>query len=277
MRLCTTTSLTRRGCFDMVPGKNEENEAKTSGKEEGTQKRVVIYARVSTKDQEKEKTINTQVDLLTPIIHKQNYDLVEIVKDEDVSGDTDPEKRPGLSRIMKMAENDAIEEVWVASRDRLARNVDLMGFIRVTLRRKGVKVLALDDSEEKFVDQVKDMLSEMELDKYRKKRLDGINRAIREGRTLHRPPFGYESVDKKLEVDEEKRGIIKGLFEDFNDPLMSLKKLADKYGLTRSMIQRIRSNPIYTTGEVRWQGKVIYHVEPIVPMEKEEENGDSDE
>ncbi len=257
----------------MVSEKSDEKSENTA--KMGT--KVVIYARVSTKDQEKEETVNTQIDLLTPIIQKEKCVLVGIIKDEDISGDSDPEKRPGFSGIIDMADRGEIDEVWVASRDRIARNVDLMGFIRITLQRQGVTVMALDDSKEKYLDKFKDVLSEMELDKYRQKRQDGINRAIRESRTLHRPPFGYISVDKKLVIDESKRGIIKALFRDFQEPMMSLKKLADKYELSRSMIQRIRSNPMYTTGEVRWQGKVIYNVEPIITEGKEDENDEETE
>lgn len=253
---------------------SEEVQENTVEEQKKNRKQIVIYSRVSTKDQEIENTINTQIDLLTPIIQKEGHTLVDIVKDQDVSGDSDPEKRPGFSRIVEMAQRKEIEEVWVASRDRVARNVDLMGYIRVILQREGVTVMALDDSKEKYLDKFKDVLSEMELDKYRQKRQDGINRAIREERTLSRPPFGYISEGKKLVVDESKRGIIKALFRDFEDPMMSLKKLADKFGLTRSMIQRIRSNTIYTTGEVRWQGKVIYTVEPLIKTKKEDEEPD---
>ena len=260
-----------RGCFDMVFEENNEN---GSENDIGDKKRIVIYARVSTKDQEEAETVNTQIDLLTPIIQKEGHELVKIIKDENVSGDTDPEKRSGFSRIIEMADRREINEVWVASRDRIARNVDLMGYIRTILDRKSVTVMALDDSKEKYLNKFKDVLSEMELDKYRQKRQDGINRAQREGRILQRPPFGYISEDKKLVIDESKRGIIRALFRDFEDPMMSLKKLADKYDLSRSMIQRIRSNSIYTTGEVRWQGKVIYKIEPIIQKEtvENEEN-----
>ena len=266
-----------RGCFDMISIENEKKEDEYARYEIKNGKRIVIYARVSTKDQEKEETINTQVDLLTPIVQKEGHTLVQIIKDQDISGDSDPEKRPGFSRIVEMAGSKDIDEVWVASRDRVARNVDLMGYIRTILQRAGVTVMALDDSSEKYLDKFKDVLSEMELDKYRQKRQDGINRAIREERTLSRPPFGYMSEGKKLVVDESKRGIIKALFRDFEEPLMSLKKLSDKYGLTRSMIQRIRSNTIYTTGEVRWQGKVIYSVEPIVTRAAGDENPEKPE
>ena len=203
----------------MVSTENVENES-ISNK---IDKKIVIYARVSTKDQEKEQTANTQIDLLTPIIQKEGHELIDIIKDEDISGDSDPEKRPGLARILDMAQAKEIDEVWVASRDRIARNVDLMGFIRITLNRLGVTVMALDDSKEKYLDKFKDVLSEMELDKYRQKRMDGIDRAKREKRTLQRPPFGYISVDKKLVIDESKRGIIRHYSAILTSPLCPLK------------------------------------------------------
>jgi DNA invertase Pin-like site-specific DNA recombinase len=87
---------------------------------------------------------------------------------------------------------------------------------------------------------------------------------------LQRPPFGYISIDKKLVIDERYRGLIKELFKDFENQNMSIRKLSLKYGLAPSLIQRIRSNPIYTTGEVKWQGKIVYHVEPIVKGESDE-------
>ena len=58
------------------------------------------------------------------------------------------------------------------------------------------------------------------------------------------------------------------LYKDFDNPYMSIRKLSLKYGLKPSLIQRIRSNPIYTTGEVRWQGRVVYKIESIVKKEK---------
>jgi DNA invertase Pin-like site-specific DNA recombinase len=170
-----------------------------------------------------------------------------------------------------MAEEKEFDELWVASIDRLAKDMDVVGYIRTLLRRQGIKVVSLDDSVEKAFNGPKDASDEMELDKYQQKRKDGVDRAIKEHRTLQRPPFGYISVDKKLVIDERYRGLIKELFKDFENQNMSIKKLSLKYRLAPSLIQRIRSNPIYTTGEVKWQGKIVYHVEPIVKGESDEE------
>jgi len=152
------------------------------------QKRAVIYVRVSTQDQE--GAIGTQIDKLVSEIKKAGRKIVKVVKDEDVSGDTDPEQRKNFPLVLRMAEEKKFDERWVASRDRLARDVDIGGYIRVFLRKKGIRVVSLDDSDEKILDRVRDVLDEMELDKYRKRRAEGIDRAIREKRILHRPPFG---------------------------------------------------------------------------------------
>jgi hypothetical protein len=69
-------------------------------------------------------------------------------------------------------------------------------------------------------------------------------------------------------IDEKRRGLIRALFKDFENPNLSIKKLSLKYGLKPSLIQRIRLNPIYSTGEVKWKGKTIYRVEPIAKSEE---------
>ena len=233
--------------------------------------RVVVYGRTSNKDESIEK----QIDELTfMILQSKDREIVKIIKDEEVSNDFEPEARKHFPKIFKMAEEKEFDELWVASIDRLAKDIDVVGYIRTLLRRQGIKVVSLDDSVEKAFNGPKDASDEMGLDKYQEKRMNGIDRAIREHRTLQRPPFGYTSVDKKLVIDERYRGLIKELFKDFENQNMSIKKLSLKYGLAPSLIQRIRSNPIYTTGEVKWQGKIVYHVEPIVKGEGDEEGED---
>lgn len=229
--------------------------------------RVVVYGRTSTKDE----SIERQIDELTfMILQSKDREIIKIIKDEEIPNNFDPEERRHFPEIFKMAKEKKFDELWVTSIDKLAKDIDVVGYIRTLLRRQGIKVVSLDDSIEKIFDRSKELPDEMELDVYQEKRMNGIDLAIREHRTLQRPPFGYISVDRKLVVDERYRGLIKELFKDFNNKNMSIKKLSLKYGLTPSLIQRMRSNPIYTTGEVKWQGKVVYYIEPIVKGESDE-------
>jgi DNA invertase Pin-like site-specific DNA recombinase len=227
--------------------------------------RVVLYARVSTKEQTREGTIQTQIDrLIKALALHKDREQIGIFKDEAESGSTDPFMRKNFPKILEMAKNREFDELWVSSRDRLARDVDMAGYVRIILQQSGVNTISLDDTGHKVYDKLKDLLSEEELEKYKERQKEGVKRAIREGRTLQRPPFGYVSEGKKMIVDERRRELIKAIFHDFDDEDMSIAKIAFKYKLKPSLIQRIRLNPIYSTGEVKWKGKTIYKVEPIV-------------
>ncbi|MHA1223941.1 MAG: recombinase family protein [Candidatus Heimdallarchaeaceae archaeon] len=214
--------------------------------------RCVIYTRTSTADQE--SGLETQIDDVSAKIYQAGErEIVRIIKDEDCPGDSDPEYREGFRELLKLAENGEIDEVWCQSRDRLSRDVDILGYIRILLKKKDIQIVCLDDEDNKAFARIKDLFGEMELAKYREKRYKGMLRE-RGG----------------LVIDEEKRGLIRRLFSEFDNPFASLKTLSIKYNIPVSTLRNIRSNPIYRTGEVRWAGKIAYYVDPIVPENKDQ-------
>ncbi|MHA1217305.1 MAG: recombinase family protein, partial [Candidatus Heimdallarchaeaceae archaeon] len=190
---------------------------------------------------------------------------------EDVPGDSDPEYREGFIEILRMVEENEFDELWSQSRDRLSRDVDILGYIRVMLKKKEISIICLDDEDNKAFARIKDLFGEMELEKYREKRYKGMLRRINNKKVMSRPPFGY-AVDEggSLIVDESKMGLIRRLFGEFDNPFASLKTLSMKYNIPVSTLRNIRSNPIYRTGEVRWAGKIAYYVDPIVPEDKDQ-------
>jgi len=80
--------------------------------------RVVLYARVSSYDQEKHGDLNTQLELLRVIAKRRGYKIVAEVKDR-ASGLK--EDRRGLRKIFELAEKRLIDKVLVTYPDRLAR------------------------------------------------------------------------------------------------------------------------------------------------------------
>ncbi|MHA1514968.1 MAG: recombinase family protein [Candidatus Heimdallarchaeaceae archaeon] len=197
--------------------------------------------------------------------------LQKSIKPEDVPGDSDPEYREGFIEILRMVEENEFDELWSQSRDRLSRDVDILGYIRVMLKKKEISIICLDDEDNKAFARIKDLFGEMELEKYREKRYKGMLRRINNKKVMSRPPFGY-AVDEggSLIVDESKMGLIRRLFGEFDNPFASLKTLSMKYNIPVSTLRNIRSNPIYRTGEVRWAGKIAYYVDPIVPEDKDQ-------
>ena len=232
--------------------------------------RCIVYVRTSTADQE--SGLETQIDDVTAKIYQAgDREIIKIIKDEDTPGDSDPEYREGFKEILRMIEENEFDELWSQSRDRLSRDVDILGYIRVMLKKKEISIICLDDEDNKAFARIKDLFGEMELEKYREKRYKGMLRRINDKKVMSRPPFGY-AVDEggSLIVDESKMGLIRRLFGEFDNPFASLKTLSLKYNIPVSTLRNIRSNPIYRTGEVRWAGKIAYYVDPIVPEDKDQ-------
>ena len=230
---------------------------------------AIIYIRVSTSDQKSGK--DTQLDVITQKIQSLGYrQILQTFTDEEVSGDSHIHERPAFKELIKYIEefnllkpNDPIKELWVQTRDRISRAVDMLGYAVVLLRDLGVEIRATEESDEMLVTRIYDMLGEEELKKYRQKRVYGIKRRINEQKVLSRAPFGYKIENDKLVVDESLRPRIIQIFQMFEDNV-TMSTICNKFSIPRSTLAYMRKNPIYITGEYTWKGKVIYTVEPVI-------------
>lgn len=78
---------------------------------------VAIFVRVSTKQQDTQR----QVDDLKKLCEKQGWKVVSVIT-ETVSGKTKNSQRPGLKKLMEIAETGLIQKVVVSEVSRLGRN-----------------------------------------------------------------------------------------------------------------------------------------------------------
>ena len=230
---------------------------------------VVTYVRVSSADQESGR--DTQFDVINKKIKALGYrHVLETFTDEDVSGDSHVEERPGFRNMLnyigaylKEHPENPVREIWVQTRDRIAREVDMLGYASVVLRSLGVEIRATEESDEMLVTRIYDMLGEEELKKYRQKRMYGIKRRIQDQKIMSRPPLGYRIDDGQLIVDEEMRPKLIEIFQMFEDNV-TMSTISNKYEIPRSTLAYLRKNPIYRTGEYFWKGKIVYQVEPVI-------------
>jgi site-specific DNA recombinase len=83
---------------------------------------AAIYARVSTDKQQKEQTIDSQLDALRRAVKDQGLTLLPEFEfiDERYSGSR--LDRPGLDRLRDLAAEGAFDAVFLCSPDRLARH-----------------------------------------------------------------------------------------------------------------------------------------------------------
>ena len=84
--------------------------------EELDRNKVIIYARVSSKDQEKD--LHTQIEYLKKYCNEKGYDVVDVLT--DIASGLN-ENRRGLNKVFEYVTNRKIAKVVVANEDRLTR------------------------------------------------------------------------------------------------------------------------------------------------------------
>jgi site-specific DNA recombinase len=105
--------------------------------------RVAIYARVSTERQERQQTIDSQIDALRGWVATNGHLLDEdrVFRDEGCSGAR--LDRPGLDALRDVVRDGAAELVAVLSPDRLARRYAYQVLLLEEFRRAGCEVVFL--------------------------------------------------------------------------------------------------------------------------------------
>ena len=81
--------------------------------------RVVIYSRVSTKDQDTEN----QMRLLRDIVERNNYELIDEYVDHGISGSKGRDKRPQFDRLIKDMIRRKFDKILVWDVSRLGRSL----------------------------------------------------------------------------------------------------------------------------------------------------------
>ena len=99
--------------------------------------RAATYSRVSTDLQEREQTIESQVEALRKYAQEKGYQLVAEYRDEGYSGAV--MERPGLDRLRDALRLHEFEVVLFHSPDRLARKAVYQGLVLEELEKAGVK------------------------------------------------------------------------------------------------------------------------------------------
>lgn len=122
-------------------------------------KRVAIYARVSTSEQERQQTVQMQLERLTKAIEERGWQLVEKYVDNGYSGEL--LERPALDLLLDEIEKKHIEVVLVTDPDRLARNFVVQKFLEKQIMKK---VLLLNFSHYHLLNQKMNSLDLISLD-----------------------------------------------------------------------------------------------------------------
>jgi DNA invertase Pin-like site-specific DNA recombinase len=241
----------------------------------------VIYARVSSKEQEKEGfSIPAQLKLLRDYAAANGFVIAAEYTDSETA------KVAGRTQFGQMLQNlkcdRSIQAVLVEKTDRLYRNikdwVKLDEFdVQLHFVKEGQVLSRESGSSAKFMHGVRVLMAKNYCDNLSEEVRKGLGEKAAQGLWPHRAPVGYvnDTTTHSIVPDPQKATFVKELFEKYATGSFSLVQLtgfAKASGLfsrnigtiNKAGIHRILTNPIYS-GEFEWKGKrYLGKYEPIV-------------
>lgn len=174
-------------------------------------KRVALYLRVSTDEQ----TVDNQFLELDTISKRHDWEIVQVFKDEGISGAKGREKRPGYDALCKAVTRKEFDLVAAWSVDRIGRSLpDLISFLQ-ELHSKGIDLYlhqqGLDTGTPagKAMFGMMGVFAEFERAMIQERVKAGLARARSQGTKLGRPTISDEMVAAIQEARKQGKGIKK--------------------------------------------------------------------
>lgn len=166
---------------------------------------VAIYARTSTGLQEKEKTIEQQIQQATEHCMTKNHHVVKVYKDDGWSGAQID--RPALDELRDDAGKNFWDGVVIYDRDRLARKLAIQELVIDELTDKNKDVVFLteplaESSEGRIMQQIKGVFADYERIKIAERMRRGKMHKAKAGKIVgHEAPYGYTYIPKSKDQD----------------------------------------------------------------------------
>jgi site-specific DNA recombinase len=179
-------------------------------------KRAVLYARVSTDEQAKHGySIDDQLRQLRDYAEREGLQVVEEVIDDGFSGSSP--NRPGLERVLEMAERGEIDIVLASKRDRFFRSRLHRLLFDEDMKEHGVSPVALDDTGNMIGDSVLDSYAEWERSIITDRTKNGRRAKAWKGEVIatNIPTYGfrYNAARDGYEIDDANMATVRRIFE----------------------------------------------------------------
>ena len=215
--------------------------------------RVAAYARVSTDSEEQLLSLDTQKNHYeTYIKARPDWEYAGLYYDEGITG-TKLAKRDGLLKLISDCERGLIDYIIIKSISRFSRNtVDSIEIVR-KLCSMGIYIFFEKENidtgkmESELLLSILSSLAESESHSIAENSKWSIQKRFQNGTfKISYPPYGYENVDGKMVIDEEKAETVRWIFAEIlagKTPAVVAKEL------NRKGIPSKRGG--------RWEGHVI--------------------
>ena len=180
--------------------------------------KAALYARYSS-DNQREESIEAQVEAIKSFADRENIIIVEKYIDEAKTGTTD--NRGDFQRMIADAKAKKFQLLLVHKNDRFSRNTYDSVIYRHELKNNGVRFLAVaqpldeDKPEEKLLDSLLTAMSSFYSENLRHEVLKGLTiNAKRAQHTGGTPPLGYDvDKDHHLVLNEKEAEAVRMIFK----------------------------------------------------------------
>jgi len=229
-------------------------------------KKAILYARVSTAMQERDGTIESQIEELKRQIAKDGNVLVKQYVDNGYSGAR--LDRPALDHLRQDMKTNLFDTIYFLNTDRIARDVTYQNIVisEILKNKKQVIINGKDyihNPENKFSLTVLGAVAELERAKIIERLTRGKMHHLRQGKLLSQGHniYGYNYIKKTMdsppryEINIEEAKIVKLLFEMYAE---------GKYGIMRIC------RHLEEIGAPRKTGRKPWHTTQLAYMLKNE-------
>ncbi|PJN56163.1 hypothetical protein PAEVO_28860 [Paenibacillus sp. GM2FR] len=173
-------------------------------------KDVVIYPRVSSDDQQERETIQSQIEFAIKYCELHGLNITDWYKDDGISGTIPLDERPEGKRLLEDAKAGKIKTVLIYNMKRLGRKARITLDAIYQLEEYGVTIKSMTEPFDtstpmgRFVITLLAGQAEFDRDTLLETLWHGANRVARLGQWLGGiVPYGYQVIDKFLQINEE--------------------------------------------------------------------------
>ena len=247
---------------------------------------IALYARVSSRQQPQERTIETQIAALRAYALKHEYAVDEdlIFVDDGVSGST--LERPGLDGLRDQALTGSIDQMLILCPDRLARKHAHQLLVIEEFQRLGVEIIFINrpisqPPEDQLLLQIQGIIAEYEREKIKERSRRGKLYKAKAGNVnvLSGAPYGYvyirktDTQDARYEIHPQEAQEVCRIFRLYTrhgESIGSIARLLTKEQIPsrtrkgsweRSVIWGMLKNPAY-------MGKAAFRKTRLVQRKK---------
>jgi site-specific DNA recombinase len=216
------------------------------------------YLRVSTVGQVQGHGFDRQLETIQAYAQEAGIEIVQVFKEEGISGTTDETQRPAFQELMAAVLGNGVRTIIVESMDRLARELRIQEALLVYLASKGVNLISARTAEnitqavqadplKKALVQVQGVFAELEKNQLVRRLKKGRDKTRQlTGRCEGRRPYGdtedEQAVIRRIRaMRRRRRNGLKG---------MTLQAIAD----------RLNSEGIPTKDGLHWRPVQIHRI-----------------